>query len=69
MKSGVLIVLIFCGTLLLAGPAIMDHFRDSGDLMMSSGSRMAFWLAGALMILGGIVGGVLGAWRQPRLTK
>jgi hypothetical protein len=69
MKSAVLVILILCGTLLLAGPALMDYFRDSGDLMLSSGNRLAFWLAGSLMILGGIIGGVAGMWRQPHLTK
>ena len=65
MKSGVLITLIIFGTLLLAGPSIMDHFRDADDFGLTSAGRMSMLLAGGLMILGVIVGGVLGARHLP----
>ena len=67
MKSAVLVALIICGTLLLAGPALMDYFRDHDQAMLPDSARMTFWLAGILMIVGGIIGAVAGAWHQPRL--
>ena len=60
MKSGVLIVLVLCGTVLIGAPSIMDHFREHNDLLLGNGERLAFWLTGAMMILGGIVGGLMG---------
>ena len=63
MKSGVLIALIVCGMLLLAGPSLMDHFRDPDEMMLSDSGRMTFLLGGGLMILGAIVGALVSAFR------
>jgi hypothetical protein len=68
MKSGVLIALIFCGTLLLLGPTIIDNVRDREDFILSQGARMTLLVVGGLMILGGIAGAIVGAVRpRPRL--
>ena len=69
MKTGAIVALIICGTLLLAGPVLMDHFREHDEAMLTDSARMTLSLAGILMILGGIVGGVVGAWRQPRMKE
>ena len=68
MKSGVLIALILCGTILLLGPTIMDNVRDRDDFILSQSGRMTLLLTGGLMILGGIAGAIVGAIRpRPRL--
>ena len=61
MKSGVLIILILCGTIVIGAPSIMDHFREHNDMLLSQGERVAFWMTGGVMILSGIVGSFLGS--------
>ncbi len=71
MKTGVLIALILCGTILLLGPTIIDNVRDRDDFILSQGARMTLLFTGGLMILGGIVGAILGAVRprNPAISR